>query len=447
MEGYFHSVGLVEELCRGCTNCVRRCPTEAIRVRNGKALIIKDRCIDCGECIRICPHSAKQAVVSKLDSLDSFKYKIALPAPSLYAQFNNLGSPNIVLSALKKFGFDMVYEVSQAAEIITQSTKMILKENTAKKPILSSACPAVLRLISVRFPELIDNILPLKAPVALAAINAREIAKKTTGLSDNEIGVAFITPCPAKVTEIKSPLLDNQILIDEVMSISDIYPKLLSLMDTADMHSHLSASGSVGVGWASSGGECYGLDTDSYLAADGIENVIGVLEGLEDEKMRNLNFVELNACPGGCVGGVLTIENPFIARTKLVNLRKKLPYNKNYIDDTLPVAAKADMSIQYSPAMRLDENFVEASKKLKRLREIEAGLYGLDCGSCGAPSCRCLAEDIVRGYATEEYCVYKMAELASDSDNPINPLPIAFRTKEPRTIPPIRKSGERKDDW
>ena len=53
MSEFFHSVTLDRDLCHGCINCVKRCPTEAIRVRDGKAKILSDRCIDCGECIRI----------------------------------------------------------------------------------------------------------------------------------------------------------------------------------------------------------------------------------------------------------------------------------------------------------------------------------------------------------------------------------------------------------
>ena len=70
MKEFFHSVTLHEDKCVGCTNCVKRCPTEAIRIRNGKAFIASERCIDCGECIRICPHHAKRARYTHLDELD-----------------------------------------------------------------------------------------------------------------------------------------------------------------------------------------------------------------------------------------------------------------------------------------------------------------------------------------------------------------------------------------
>ncbi|MBQ1225608.1 MAG: 4Fe-4S binding protein, partial [Clostridia bacterium] len=54
-----HSVTLDISKCKGCTNCIKRCPTEAIRVRNGHAIIKEEKCIDCGECIRLCPYKAK----------------------------------------------------------------------------------------------------------------------------------------------------------------------------------------------------------------------------------------------------------------------------------------------------------------------------------------------------------------------------------------------------
>nr|MCR5161373.1 4Fe-4S binding protein [Lachnospiraceae bacterium] len=97
---FMHSVHLDEEKCVGCTNCIKRCPTGAIRVRNGKAQIMKEGCIDCGECIRICQHNAKIPIYDPLSVMDNYKYKVALPAPSLYGQFNNLNDSNIVLTAL-----------------------------------------------------------------------------------------------------------------------------------------------------------------------------------------------------------------------------------------------------------------------------------------------------------------------------------------------------------
>ena len=84
----------------------------------------------------------------------------------------------------------------------------------------------------------------------------------------------------------------------------------------------------IGVGWASSGGESAALLNDKYLAADGIENVIRVLEELEDERIRELEFIELNACAGGCVGGVACVENAYVAKARLQRLRRIFLYPK-----------------------------------------------------------------------------------------------------------------------
>ena len=131
---FFHSVTLDESKCVGCTNCIKRCPTEAIRVRSGKAVIMSERCIDCGECIRICPHHAKRAKHDHLSMLEKFTYKIALPAPSLYGQFNNLDDQDYVLSGLKKLGFDDVMEVSGAAELVSEATRRLMDAGTLQRP-------------------------------------------------------------------------------------------------------------------------------------------------------------------------------------------------------------------------------------------------------------------------------------------------------------------------
>ena len=83
MDRFFHAVTLDKDLCVGCTNCIKRCPTQAIRVRGGKAQIISERCIDCGECVRVCPHHAKKARHDELSMLDNYRYTVALPAPAL----------------------------------------------------------------------------------------------------------------------------------------------------------------------------------------------------------------------------------------------------------------------------------------------------------------------------------------------------------------------------
>lgn len=420
---FFHSVTLDKSLCKGCINCIKRCPTQAIRVRNGKAQIIKEFCIDCGECIRVCPHHAKKAIYDPLDIMNKFKYTVALPAPSFYGQFNNLDDVNIILRALKLMGFDDVYEVSGAAEIVSELTRQYIEKNKDKTPFISTACPSVLRLIRVRFPNLIEHLIPINAPVELAAKLAREKAVKETGLAPEDIGIIFISPCPAKVTAVYSPICNDKSEVNGVVAIKDVYKKILPFMKkTQDETEELAISGKIGISWGGTGGEAGGLLIDNYLAADGIESVIKVLEDLEDSKFSDLDFIELNACYGGCVGGVLQVENPYVAKAKLKRLRKYLPVARTHLNGQTIEGSFWSNEIQYQPVFKLGSDVIESMNLITKVDEIESRLPGLDCGSCGAPTCRALAEDVVRGVAKEKDCIHLLRKYIHEISDDLNKI-------------------------
>ncbi|MGN0559643.1 MAG: [Fe-Fe] hydrogenase large subunit C-terminal domain-containing protein [Candidatus Fimenecus sp.] len=426
---FFHSVRLDEEKCKGCINCIKRCPTGAIRVRRGKAYIISERCIDCGECIRICPNHAKYAEKYSFNEILQYKYRIALPAPTLYGQFNNLDDVDYVLNGFLQMGFDDAFEVSVGAELVSDATRAYMQRQDIVRPVISSACPAIVRLIRVRFPNLIPNVLDLNAPLEEAARLARERAVEKTGLAPEDIGVFFITPCTAKITAIKQPICNANSNISGVFAIKDIYPVLVGQMDKLTEVKPLKNSGLLGVGWASSGGESAALIKERYLAADGIENVIKVLEELEDEKLNDLDFIELNACAGGCVGGPLTVENPYVAKARLQRLRKYLPVSCNHLETAdIPPQMQWEKPLEPVNIMKLDTDLRRAMEKMAKMNEIEKTLPGLDCGTCGAPSCRDLAEDIVRGKASIEDCVFFTRE-KTDGNNYI-PIPAPFRKSD-----------------
>ncbi|MBE7048041.1 MAG: 4Fe-4S dicluster domain-containing protein [Ruminococcaceae bacterium] len=413
---YYHSVRLDRERCKGCINCIKGCPTEAIRVRDGKAKIIKERCIDCGECIRVCPYHAKSAVTERLDDIFRFKYKIALPAPTLYGQFNNLKDINLILTGLKYLGFDDIYEVAKAAETITEYTKQLLAEGKLKRPVINSACPTVVRLISVRFPNLISHVLPLISPMEAAAKAARQEAVEKTGLKPKEIGVFFISPCAAKATSVRNPLGSSKPLIDGVLSIKEIYLKLLPILRKIEHVDELSTCAFSGVRWASSGGEASALDTEKYVAVDGINHVVRLLEEIEDDEKLDIDFVEALACAGGCVGGPLNVENTYVAKTKIKKLADSL---RKQGQKAGPIPVKQDdlqwdSPVSYRNVLNLDDDIAIAMQKMERMESIYNDLPKLDCGSCGAPSCKSLAEDIVRGFATETDCIYKLREKVRD---------------------------------
>lgn len=427
----FHSVQLDADLCVGCTTCIKFCPTKAIRVRNRKAKIFEDRCIDCGECIRRCPKGAKKAVSDHLFILDAFDIKVALPAPSLYAQFGLQYIQRDIFHALHQIGFDEVFDVAWGALIATNLTRRILV-STELKPRISSACPVVVRLIQQRFPSLLPNLIPLLPPSEIAAIEAKKRLEGAPG----KIGIFFLSPCTAKVTSVRSPLGYSRSAIDAVISFGDIFPALKRALDSpspsesSDLRAHrrllpLISNLEPGIGWARSDGELDALKIENAVSVDGISNVIELLEAVENRKVGSIDYIEALACPGGCVGGPMAVENPHIARATMrqkyqntAQAEEKIaafdaerntgpdvhPQPPEHVARLSPSECEWTHAIAPNPVLVLDADLSKALEMAENIEKIRAQLPGIDCGACGAPDCDAFAEDIVRGQSSLDEC-------------------------------------------
>lgn len=414
----YHSVRLDKSRCKGCTNCLMHCPTEAIRVRGGRAHIIDNKCIDCGECIRICDYHAKVAVTDSLDTIRGFRYSVALPAPSLYGQFRNLKDPAYVLYALKQIGFTDVYEVAKGADVVSRAIYEKLRDPTLPRPLISSACPAVVRLIQVRFPDLLPHVVDVRQPMEVAAMMARTEAARRHDCRPEDIGVFFITPCPAKMTAVRSPLGQKESSVDGAISMLEIFGRLRPYVAKAQTDPECEPSStSYGVGWAMSSGEAAAVCPENSLVVDGIQNCIRVLEEIENNKLSDLDFFEGNACVGGCVGGPLTFENNFVAKNTIRKLKDHVREKRPETPVSAVTASVMGRFPLYNDAplvpntvLRLDEDLESAMQKMERMNRILEELPGYDCGSCGSPTCRSFAEDIVQGYCGEMDCIHKLRD-------------------------------------
>ena len=141
-----------------------------------------------------------------------------------------------------------------------------------------------------------------------------------------------------------------------------------------------------------------------------MENIIDILEGLEEERIQGIDFVELNACTGGCVGGVFCIENAYVAKARLQSLRRYLPVAKNHLPAHIPSCMKWTDDLEFAPVLKLSDNLEEAMDMMNRIDSMCEEFPGLDCGACGAPTCHAFAEDVVCGLADKSNCIFVMKE-------------------------------------
>ena len=408
----YHSLRIDLEKCIGCTHCMKACPTKAIRVReNKKAKIIDWKCVDCGECLRVCPYDAIVPITTSSSDLEKFKYKVALPSPVLYSQFGQHIMPNEILSVLKELGFDYAYDETVMCEMTSMVIEEYLDDHNGHAPLISSTCPVVVRLIQRMFPSLCDRIIPIEPPREMAARNIRDEIARRDRIPKEDIGVFHITPCSAKMVSINYPESMEKSYLNGAVSIREIYNSMMMKMKRSEPLSMLqtqSRISGIGLGWAAPGGEVRGVKYHS-VSVVGVHDTIRILQDVEAGKLKDIRYLECLICPDGCLGGPLTVENRFVAKSNIL-MHIRMYSGKKSVESYMVKKLYKDgffsfeRRVKPKPFPPLDEDRGRALRKLQLKEEYMAKLPGIDCGVCGAPDCKTLADDIVREYAKLEDC-------------------------------------------
>jgi iron only hydrogenase large subunit-like protein len=393
------------------------CPTEAIRVKNGKSVLFGDRCVDCGECFRVCPVSAIIIDHDDFNYIFDYKYRVALVPAVFTGQFPEDISLRQIYSVIMDIGFTHVYEVENGVDILSDAINETAANHPEKKPLISSFCPAIVRLIQVKFPALVENIMLLKPPLDISALHIRrELVNK--GIPEEETGIFYVTPCAAKIAAIKDPVGELSSAITGVINMDILFNKVYKQVKQRNIQSCTLPIGrklsKKATCWSLTNGEAPYVKGRS-LAIDEIKNVIDFLERLENEEVSDIDFLELRACDESCAGGVLTISNRFLTAERLRNHSEDLPEQEyQHPDATSSILENKEFLMQHidigeikpRSMMKLDENMAEAMKKMEKVNRIMQLLPMVDCGICGAPSCQALAQDIAQGYANINHCIF-----------------------------------------
>ncbi|MCH3950122.1 MAG: 4Fe-4S binding protein [Acidaminococcus sp.] len=426
---YLNSVYINKERCTGCLLCVKNCLVQAIRVRRGKAVIITNRCIDCGECVRHCPTHAVETLAEPLSELANYKVNIALVTPSFYAQFGSDIPASVLWAGLKEIGFDSAFDVPLAGDYISEEMENFLKHHEGPFPVISSACPAVLRLIQTKYPELLKHVIPVLAPAEAAAIYVRRETSKRLQLDPDKVGIWFLSPCPAKGTNIHQSVDVAHTAVTGSFTLSSLFAPLTKavkkLRAERNEFPSIPLGTSYGLSWGVKTGEVEAMGEKNALAVSGPQDVDEVLQQVMLGNLSDVKYICCYICAGGCIGGPSVAVNKFVA---LKNLNRRIALRRGReledrreamraarICEDFPKSAAYIKPLQPKPAPPLDADFGKALEKMETLTALEKELPQLDCGACGAPTCRSFAEDVVRGYARKEDCIMKKREACTCS--------------------------------
>jgi len=410
-----HSFKIDRDKCQGKLACMRRCPTQALRVKAGKAEIISELCIDCGYCLKVCPSGAISVTTHSLKAGWKLKYKVAVPSPVLFSQFPAGISSAQIIGGLKSVGFDAVYIQSVENALVNKAIREFVTKWKGPSPLIPSICPVIVRLIQVAYPGMVGQLLPIEVQRELAGREAKRRYSEMLGISRDEVAAIYVTPCQAKSISIVEPAEEVKSYLDGGVGISDVYNGILTYAQSSkegestieEKDLFLSAEMFQGV----LRGQRRNLHDFRYIPLTGLSNVIRVFDDIEKGKLRSVDFLECYACWGGCTNGNLTVDNLYVARSKLHRLVTKLPEKSPFIEAEVEKRYPFEDFFIKAPlkARSIKGDMGNLKERIKRIKEAEAiltTLPGLNCGLCGAPDCKALANDIASGEAQKTDCIF-----------------------------------------
>jgi Fe-S-cluster-containing hydrogenase component 2 len=394
---------------------MRTCPTHAIRVKDAKAQYRSESCIDCGVCLTACSRDAIGATTTSVEDLSRFKFKVAVPSPVLFGQFPTGITPAQIIDGLLAFGFDAVWDYSVDIILVARAIQQYVDQWKGPTPLISVSCPVVVRLVQVSYPAMVGQLIPVQPAREIAGRQAKRHFSAKLGLREHEIAAIYITPCQAKTISILQPAEGVVSNLDGALGFREIYNRVLASAslkkgdESKSSQPIIRNSGLLRTHVSEGMGRL--VQQHRYLQVTGLSNTIQVFDDIEKGKLRNVGFLEAYSCWSGCAGGNLTVANLYVAGTTLRYLARTLPeidpVTKEEVERRFPTEDFSLKAPVRPRAVRGTADNLKERVHMRRLAEsVLATLPGLDCGLCGAPTCRELAKDVSMGDASNHDCVF-----------------------------------------
>ncbi|NTW23184.1 MAG: 4Fe-4S binding protein [Lentimicrobium sp.] len=403
-------VTTVKERCRVCYTCVRECPAKAIKIINGQAEVIPERCIGCGNCVKVCSQNAKlfRREIDQVKMLIGGSYRCAaLVAPSFPAEFSEIKNHRLLVSLVRKLGFNYVAEVAFGADLVAEEYKKLMKSGHYP-PIISSDCPAIVSYIEHYHPDLAGSLAHIVSPMVAMG----KAMRKRYG---DDLKLVFIGPCIAKKDE--SEEIDAALTFRELREMIALTGLKPADVTPSEFDPPLGGKGAifpVSRGLLNTVGVKEDIFERNVIVAEGRSNFQEAIKEFESGQIAQ-EHLELLCCEG-CIMGPGMSPYPYFSSSsrryrkeasvsdyvinKLENLDQtqwlndiaefsELDLYRDFKNRDIRVARPADEEID---------------KVLEKMGKFEPKDH-LDCGACGYDSCRDHAIAIIRGLAEHEMCL------------------------------------------
>lgn len=424
MDRLTHGFRIDQDKCRGCLSCMRVCPTRAIRVKNGKAHYQPDRCIDCGVCLPACPSGAIIATTWSPENFSRFKFKVAVPSPVLFAQLPSGVTPTQIVEALLTIGFDVVWDYSVEIGLVARAIREYVENWKGSFPLVSVDCPVVVRLVQVAYPRMVDQLINVQLPREIAGREIKRKYSRELGLAEDEIAAIYITPCQAKTISILQPAEEVESYLDGALGISEVYNAIVAYanLHKSDIHKAHETDpirSSTFLRWPLGEGVRDIYSRQRSLVVTGLPNITQVFNDIENGKLRNVDFIHAYSCWSGCPGGNLTVANLYVTLSKIRSMIGKLPEmdagTEAEIVRRFPTERfTLDRPLRPRLVRGATGSLKERVRVVQEAETLLKSLPGLNCGLCGAPTCKELARDISLGDAARTDCLFLSSERLLD---------------------------------